>query len=137
MKLRIINTFECDEKIIDLIIKLHQKGYVTEFCCSGHPGDLNPYLLFNRNSSIDLDGLAPENWTCDRNEDASYPYKAYSIRRKFTLMDKLKYTPDELIDIAMSELAQWIDELEPSFMGNIYNKFQFEIITDKKIEETK
>lgn len=137
MKLRIINTFECDEKIVDSIIKLHQKGYVTEFCCSGHPGDLNPYLVFNKNSSIELEGLAPENWLCDMDNDSPYYYKAYSIRRKFTLFDKLKYTDTELINKAMDELSEWVDKLEPSQIGNIYNKFQFEIFTDKKSEKTK
>ncbi len=42
------NSFEVDEVIAPLIQLLNKKGYVTRFCCSGHPGkSLNEAKLLN------------------------------------------------------------------------------------------
>lgn len=40
---------EVDELMLPTIMILNQKGYCTEFCCSGHAyqGYCSPYILFN------------------------------------------------------------------------------------------
>lgn len=39
---------EVDELMMPIIIKLNDKGYITDYCCSGHFYDRNvPYILFS------------------------------------------------------------------------------------------
>lgn len=38
---------EVDELMLPTIILLNQKGYITEYCCSGHINDCYPYILFD------------------------------------------------------------------------------------------
>ena len=128
MKLSITNTFKCDEKIIDIIIKLYKKGYVTEFCCSGHPEDLNPYVAFDRISSMDLINTHPVNWYGDVDGNAQFDY--YSIRRKFSIKEKTTNDPERLVDIAMIELESWVDSLPDAVFKGIFNEYKLE-----KIEE--
>ena len=125
MKLSITNTFECDDKIVDIIIKLYKKGYVTEFCCSGHPDDLNPYVAFDRLASLDLaaEGRFPVNWYGDIDGNGEINY--YSIRRKFSFSELMKHSPEELVDIAMIELESWVDSLPRSIMQGLYNEYTF------------
>jgi len=130
MKLKITNTFECDEKIADIIIKLYKKGYITEFCCSGHPKDLKPYIAFNKNASIELHGAHPVNWVTDnagwKKDDTVY--NCYIIKRKFTLKERIKYSSETLIDKAMVELESWVDSLPPSIFCHLYNEYEIEKI---------
>lgn len=115
MKITITKTFECDDAIAYAILKLNQKGYKTEYCCSGHPGDNNPYILFDRWTSIVLDNFTeiihPNNWNVDRDRHSRYKYKSLSIRRRFTEKEMIEFTDEELIDKAMKELDEWVDKL--------------------------
>lgn len=102
MKIQITKTFECDDKIVDSIILLNEKGYETKFCCSGHNDDdvLAPYVSFDPNVYwVDrLNVNHPDNWECTM--------KGYIIRR-FTIEDETIYGRSQLIDIAMNELYKW------------------------------
>ena len=114
---RVVN-FTCDEKIADAIIKLHDKGYYTVFSCSGHLDEEEPapYISFER---IGVVGLAefkgtngePKKWIHQINGYYCGVPLDYIIRREFT-DDELKSTSlESLIDMAMSELNEWIDSL--------------------------
>lgn len=128
MKLQVTNTFECDEKIADVIIKLYKKGYTPEFCCSGHPKDLHPYIAFTKNASIELDGTHPVNWVGEGAEVDTGKYSCYIIRRKFSIKERIMSKPDDLIDKAMVELESWVDTLPPAILNHCYNKYTIEKI---------
>jgi hypothetical protein len=130
MRLKVTNTFECDEKIADMIIKLYRKGYITEFCCSGHPNDMNPYIAFDKNTSIELSGSHPVNWIADCGEYDGHKYTCYAIRRKFTIKEKIMNKPDNLIDKAMIELESWVDSLPKSKFNGLYNEIIIEKISE-------
>ena len=57
MKVSMIKTFELDDKIADSIIKLNQKGYNSEACCSGHSDESNsnPDIMFTQSASYMLE----------------------------------------------------------------------------------
>ena len=126
MILKITNTFECDDKIADIIIKLYNKGYITEFCCSGHPNDMHPYIAFNKNSSLELDGSHPVNWLSDDATTDGHKYTCYAIRRKFTIKERVMNKPEVLINRAMIELESWVDTLPPSILNSCYNEYEIE-----------
>ena len=130
MKLQVTNTFECDEKIADVITKLYKKGYIPEFCCSGHPNDMHPYIAFTKNASLELDGLYPVNWFGEGYGNDNDKYSCYIIRRRFTIKEKIMNRPDDLIDKAMIELESWVDSLPKSIMNSIYNQYKIEKINN-------
>ena len=98
-------TFECDDKICDAIIELNLKGYSSDFSCSGHPGfETLPYISFTRVASLYIE-THPNNWMIDNK------LGNVVIRRYFTDEEFLIFTDDQLIDLAMQELSNWIDTL--------------------------
>ena len=125
MRITITKSFECDDDIAYAIIKLNQKGYKTEFCCSGHEDDLYPYILFDRWTSIMLNNSHPKNWIVDNNEDSSYQYRTLSIRRRFTAEELDTMTDKQLIEKAMNELAEWVDKLKP--IPEPYVEYEYKI----------
>lgn len=112
--IRVDNYFECDEKITEAILILNNKGYITDFCCSGHPGDITPYVSFTRIPSQELMfGEMPVNWI----DDITGSW--LTVRRYFEKEDYEKYTEEELIDIAMKELLEWAKILPESIFSHI------------------
>ena len=131
MKIQITNTFECDDKIVDSIILLYKKGYPTAFSCSGHKGDLHPYIKFGRSVSMELYGHCPVNWTYDKFDYDDVMFDPdYTIRRKFTILERMKFSSEELIDKAMTELKSWIESLPVSQLGAIYNEYNIKTLDE-------
>ena len=122
MKLKKVATFEVDDKIAESIIKLNNKGYETAMCCSGHPDEeeIIPYVMFDRFVSSRIEYI-PFSWVVDKN------YKELVIRRFFTDEEKEIFTKEQLVDIAASELDNWVDTL-PEFKNPYQNIIEMEVI---------
>ena len=109
-----IKTFEVDEKIAPHIEKLNNKGYITEFSCSGHPErSMLGYITFDVCTSIDIEENnigTPHGWFCCNEYDDD---KRYSIYMEDLDEDNYKSVviTDEYIDHKLELLDQWIDSL--------------------------
>lgn len=114
MKMQQIKTFEIDEKIAPHIEKLNNKGYITEFSCSGHPErSLLGYITFDICTSIDIENKnigTPHEWFYYNEYDDD---KRYSIYMEDLNEDNYKFVTitDEYIDRKLELLDQWIDSL--------------------------
>jgi hypothetical protein len=129
-------TYELDDSIGMLILELNQKGYVTTFCCGGHPN--GAYIAFDRWTSIMLDmeifgglknhGLTvsnhPNNWIVDRDEFCDLYYKQFIIRRKFTDEEYLTNTDEQLTNMVVQELYEWVDMLPDNSRETINNTYE-------------
>ena len=114
--------FEVDDKIAGAIIKLNQLGYTTNYCCSSHPEDKNsdpPYIMFDKLVSPWIKTI-PNNWYVDKR------FKECVIKRQFSNEEKEVFTGEQLVDLAMKELNNWVDKL-PKF-ENPYEIIEMEVI---------
>ena len=99
--------FEVDDKIAGAIIKLNQLGYTTSYCCSSHPEDKDshpPYIMFTKLVSPWIKTI-PNNWYVDKR------FKECVINREFNNEEKEIFTGEQLVDLAMKELNNWVDKL--------------------------
>ena len=99
--------FEIDDKIAGAIIKLNQLGYTTNYCCSSHPEDKDsdpPYIMFTKLVSPWIKTI-PNNWYVDKR------FKECVIKRQFSNEEKEIFTGEQLVDLAMKELNNWVDKL--------------------------
>ena len=99
--------FEVDDKIAGAIIKLNQLGYTTTYCCSSHPEDKDsdpPYIMFTKLVSPWIKTI-PNNWYVDKR------FKECVIKREFSNEEKEIFTGEQLVDLAMKELNNWVDKL--------------------------
>lgn len=126
-----IRTFECDDKIAKHIELLNNKGYTTEFCCSGHVEDGSlGYVSFDVMASSRIKDkriLPPKDWVfCESNNKmALYPKKSSDLTFAFT--DKVT---EEYIDQTLDDLYEWIEEL-PVIKQNMYS-IQINIIKENE-----
>lgn len=60
--------FEIDEEMIIPIKILHQKGYKTSYCCSGHVYTSNNggYIMFDT-AAVEMPETSPDGWFFDGN----------------------------------------------------------------------
>lgn len=98
------SVFEIDEEMIEPIILLNTKGYVTVFCCEGHlyDGSHGGYISFYDQ----LPDTKPEFWYFDDE------FNSHCIRYDFGLAE----TPQEKRNIKqsrMNALIKWANDLEP------------------------
>ena len=134
MQLKITNVFECDDLIVDSIIMLNQKGYLTDFCCSGHEGEgrsVQPYVSFTRIGSLEIDLNhiePPKNWHTREEKSSSGLVIHYSIYRHFTDEEFENNSITSLIELAMEELYSWADSLPNRNFSGIYNNINIEKI---------
>ena len=99
--------FEVDDKIAGAIIKLNQLGYTTSYCCSSHPENKDsdpPYIMFTKLVSPWIKTI-PNNWYVDER------FKECVIKRQFSNEEKEIFTGEQLVDLAMKELNNWVDKL--------------------------
>lgn len=109
-----LNVVEIDDILLPIIKKLNQKGYITQYCCSGHTyeGDTNTYIAFD-NDTIpktipkdfileDEDYYKKNNWTFIGN--------MMCIRKGYEDIPKDKLY-EELLKTHL-DLMKWVDLLE-------------------------
>ena len=123
VRLEIKKYVDIDEKIVNAIKILNEKGYTTRYCCSGHPENLDKikkdktnmgtYVTFN-SDSIFIDNGMPEKWT----RPVRVPNGMY---RYFTDEEIDNFTPNQLIDLAMKELEEWANNLPENYYAINYN----------------
>ncbi len=101
--------FRIDNAIAEQIIKLNEKKFETDFCCSGHAkGNVIGYVAFNVPSSLDLeeyDIVPPRGWHYEKTEYDS---------RIGLYMDGINGSPEiteEYINERLQTLNDWVDEL--------------------------
>ena len=122
VRLEIKKYVDIDEKIVNAIKILNEKGYTTRYCCSGHPENLDKikkdktnmgtYVAFD-SDIIFIDNGVPENWTQPINVPGMYRY--------FTDEEIDNFTPNQLIDLAMKELEEWANNLPENRFAINYN----------------
>ena len=96
--------FEVDELMLEPIKILNNKGYITQYCCSGHvyQSTVRGYVSFHRDINIDS---APKGWYLDENcirynEDYDEDRLASDVQRR-------KY-----IDTKIENLLEWVMNLD-------------------------
>lgn len=109
-----LNVVEIDDMLLPIIKKLNQKGYITQYCCSGHTyeNDTNTYISFDTDTvpkSIPKDFILEDeeyykknNWTFIGN--------VISIRKWYKNIPKDKLY-EELLKTHL-DLMNWVDLLE-------------------------
>ena len=122
VRLEIKKYVDIDEKIVNAIKILNEKGYTTRYCCSGHPENLDKikkdktkmgtYVAFD-SDIIFIDNGVPENWT--------QPINVLGMYRYFTDEEIDNFTPNQLIDLAMRELEEWANNLPENRFAINYN----------------
>lgn len=131
MKIRITKEFEVDPKIAHAIILLNDKGYKTDFCCSGHPEELFKFGTYNGVAHYSMGTYVcfkdrklmtdcPDNW---------FLFDNGAMYRFFTQEEIDIFRLDQLIDLAMKELLNFAKKL-PSIndYDNLYEEIKYEII---------
>ena len=93
---------EIDELMIPVIKTLNEKGYCTEYCCSGHYGDgyTNTYIKFNE--WVELPAALPDGFI--------YEERGNVIRKNYVdnLHPNQKYI--EILNTT-KDLIEWADNL--------------------------
>ena len=115
--------FDCDDKIAESIMKLNRKGYETDYWCEGHIDmDKDPYISFTRIPSIELYNNVhpPTNLYYDNKPNNLV------LRRRFTEEERKIFYDDDLIDLAMKELENWVEKL-PKMNNDCNYKKWYEI----------
>jgi hypothetical protein len=108
---------EVDELMIPTIIKLNDKGYITDYCCSGHFYDKcsTPYIMFSEcmfdtfseKELVELFKDLPEPWYIDEHDCA--PWNFCIRARMLDGMDDIKAF--EYITDLNVELLEFVDTL--------------------------
>ncbi len=109
MIVKLKKQFKVDDAIAEQIIKLNEKKFETDFCCSGHAKEnVVGYIAFNVPSSLNLeeyDIVPPRGWHYEKTEDDL---------RVCLYMDSINGTPkitEAYINERLQTLNDWVDEL--------------------------
>ena len=114
---------EIDDDLVPVIVELNEKGYITEYCCSGHAGsefvDPSTYIMFvpqvKKELFINLPaGFKLENATEDDSVVIRARYKASTVLRAHAKVAK-----------GIAVLAKWVEKLpqlnEDLLFGEVKN----------------
>lgn len=96
-----IELFEIDELMVTPIRKLHELGYFTKYCCSGHTWEYScgGYIMFDTDW-LPMVTTAPEGWYID----------GPSIR--FNVDSQMEESKKRIaINEAINNLVKWCDTL--------------------------
>jgi len=102
---------EIDDDLVPIIVQLNEKGYITEYCCSGHAGsefvDPSTYIMFVPQIKKELftnlpAGFKLENATEDDPVVIRAKYKASTVLRAHAKVAR-----------GIARLAYWVDKLPP------------------------
>lgn len=96
---------ELDELMIEPIKILNQKGYVTEYCCSGHLYEnfLSTYIMFNKHY---MPTTLPKDWILDEYNNSIIRYRDSQWK------DKKVSQRQKSINKAIQSLLEWSENLE-------------------------
>lgn len=112
---------EIDDLMMPIIIELNQKGYCTDYCCSGHSYNYSaPYVAFNRLiEEIFEDGEfealcenLPAPWHLEVNESDNR-FRKFCLRRDIkdeTLVEK--YENIIMANLALLKFVEDLPDLE-------------------------
>lgn len=125
---------QIDELMIPTIIELNKKGYVTEFCCSGHlyTRTVDPYISFAREY---LFSSLPEHWYQNR-IPLDPKFKKFKVRLGGKIINKNTMNNFELYNLILEvnkSIYKWALDL-PEYdreveKNNEHNKrFSFNFI---------
>lgn len=95
---------EIDEDMIEVIIELNRRGYVTKMCCQGHPRDVTVNTFIEFFDEECFPSQPPKDFTCETN------HGHFIFRKKYSKKD----SPIELqrqISATMMDLLDWVQEL--------------------------
>jgi hypothetical protein len=98
--------FEIDEEMIIPIKILHQKGYKTLYCCSGHVYTRNNdgYIMFNT-SEIEMPETSPDGWFIDDDDGNVIRYRC----KDDSDIKKRSYQ-----HMQIDSLIRWCEDLPPA-----------------------
>jgi hypothetical protein len=101
---------EIDDDLVPIIVQLNEKGYLTEYCCSGHAGsefvDPSTYIMFVPQVKKELFTNIPAGFKLENAQDGSVVirarYKASTLLRTHAKVAR-----------GIARLALWVDKLPP------------------------
>lgn len=99
---------EIDDLIMPAIATFNKKGYITSFCCSGHPYDncSLPYVQFEQYYNFPKE-LLPPDWAINKNNGGLYAFTFYN--KVMDLTERIEYLSK--INKDLLEFARKLDEI--------------------------
>ncbi len=98
---------EIDDDLVEVIIELNKRGYITKMCCQGHPRDLyiNTFIAFYDEESFPTQ--TPKGFKRGTEHGEFVFTKLYSKKHTY-------FELQNMIFAAITELMAWVQELPPN-----------------------
>lgn len=106
---------EIDTQILDVILRLNQKGYPTLFCCSGHPSNVAGGAYFGINRIMEQENI-PDGFTLNIEEGRSVyrsiPYGRRNVKKGQKTITKFeRSTIERLVKEDIMNFRIWVERL--------------------------